>query len=158
MMCIIYWVILQTYICTNDNEMNKTRNRTVIAIMIGLFIVYNSIIYTQKSGSSVAIMSNESLKGEQLWQKNNCSSCHQFYGLGGYLGPDLTNVISAPNKGREYVKAFLNSGVKSMPKFDFTNQEKEYLASFLEHVDQTGFYPNKEAEFSKDGWVTIQYK
>ena len=103
-------------------------------------------------------MSNSALAGQKLWQENNCTSCHQLYGLGGYLGPDLTNVISTPGKGIPYVKAFLNSGVKSMPEFDFSELEKEQISMFLAHVDSTGYYPNYDAQFNKDGWVTIDYK
>jgi len=43
--------------------------------------------------------SEKALQGQQLWQQNNCFSCHQIYGLGGYLGPDLTNVYSQRGKG-----------------------------------------------------------
>lgn len=103
-------------------------------------------------------MSKSALAGEKIWQDNNCAACHQLYGLGGYLGPDLTNVASHPSKGKEYIKAFLNSGIKSMPKFNFNEQEKEQIVSFLSHVDKTGIYPNTNANFSKDGWVEIEYK
>lgn len=98
------------------------------------------------------------MEGEKLWQDNNCASCHQIYGLGGYLGDDLTNVISNPHKGENYVKAFLNAGSKSMPKFNFTEEEKEQIVQFLSHVDWTGYYPNVDAELGKDGWVSIKYK
>ena len=138
--------------------MNQIRNRIVIVSLISLFIVYNVIIYTQKSASSAVSMTIEARQGEQIWQNNNCTSCHQLYGLGGYLGPDLTNVISNPEKGSNYVKAFLNSGVKSMPEFNFSENEKDLLVEFLSHVDKTGFYPNENAVFENDGWVSIQYK
>jgi len=103
-------------------------------------------------------MSKSSINGEDLWQKNNCAACHQLYGLGGYLGPDLTNIISDTLKGDKYVAAFLNSGTKSMPKFHFSEREKEEIVAFLTHVDKTGFYPNKNARIRKDGWVEIEYK
>ena len=45
-----------------------------------------------------------------------------------------------------------------MPRFSFTETEKEALASFLEKVDKTGHYPNRSAEFHANGWVTIEYK
>ncbi len=138
--------------------MNKKKNIKVLVILLGAFIVYNLIIYSQKSASSAPLMSANAIEGEKIWQKNNCTSCHQLYGLGGYLGPDLTNVISNPKKGERYVDAFLNSGVKSMPKFNFTLEEKEKIIAFLTHVDQTGHYPNNEVVFSNDGWVSIQYK
>lgn len=137
----------------------KAGNRLVLGILLCLVTTYNIVLYTQSdSGSSAPIMSEKALDGERLWQENNCAACHQLYGLGGYLGPDLTNAISHPNKGREYVKAFFNSGVKSMPDFNFSEEEKEALAHFLTHVDNTGFYPNRNAEFDYTGWVTIEYK
>ena len=127
--------------------------------MVLIFTLYNVIIYTgSTSSSSAKELSSDALKGETLWQENNCIACHQFYGLGGYLGPDLTNVISNPKKGKEYAKAFFNSGIKSMPKFNFSEKEKNLLASFLEEVDKTGFYPNENVEFENSGWVTIKYK
>jgi nitric oxide reductase subunit C len=70
----------------------------------------------------------------------------------------LTNIISNPKKGASYAKAFFNSGVKSMPKFNFTDGEKEQLVEFLTNVDSTGYYPNRDAVLGNDGWVTIKYK
>ena len=96
---------------------NKTRNNIVIITVLVLFFsMYNFYIYTSKDRETPIKLSPKALNGQRLWQKNNCWSCHQVYGLGGYLGPDLTNIYSAPNKGSNYIKAFLNSGIKSMPK------------------------------------------
>ena len=131
----------------------------VFSVLVIIFITYNISLYTQNiSSSSAPTLSNSALKGEHLWQKNNCTACHQIYGLGGYLGPDLTNIASNPKKGIEYAKAFFNSGIKSMPKFNFSEEEKNDLAAFLEAIDQTGFYPNTDAKFNSNGWLTIKYK
>lgn len=119
------------------------------------------IIYFQRSSGSITEvqkMSNNALAGEQVYQDYNCAACHQIYGLGGYLGPDLTNVISNPSKGPDYVNTIINSGIQAMPKFDLSDQKRDQLVAFLTHVDQTGFYPNKNAVFSEDGWVDIEYK
>ncbi len=132
--------------------------RIVFVLLLTVFAIYNVIIYRQENAGAKVLLSNDALEGEKIWQENNCMSCHQLYGLGGYLGPDLTNVISNPQKGENYVKAFLNSGVKSMPKFNFSSEEQEKIVAFLKHVDMTGFYPNENAEFSPSGWVSIQYK
>ncbi len=138
---------------------NKKGNRIVFSILVILFITYNFSLYTQNISKTTApTLSEQAIKGEHLWQENNCTACHQIYGLGGYLGPDLTNIASNPKKGLAYAKAFFNSGIKSMPKFNFSDDEKEQLATFLKEIDQTGFYPNTEAEFEKSGWVTIKYK
>lgn len=138
---------------------NKTGNRILMSILITVFITYNySIYFHQTSANSKTFLSESALKGQQLWQNNNCTACHQLYGLGGYLGPDLTNITSNPKKGAEYAKAFFNSGIKSMPQFKFTEHQKNELIAFLSEVDQTGYYPNVDAEFNYNGWVDIKYK
>ena len=126
--------------------------------LVVMFIVYNIVIYTQGTSNTTPKMSKQALKGEKLYQDNNCTSCHQFYGLGGYLGPDLTNIISDKNKGPNYVKAFLNSGVKAMPQFNFSEEEKDALVQFLTEVDSTGYYPIKNPEHKANGWVNMNYK
>jgi nitric oxide reductase subunit C len=137
----------------------KIKNRIVLGTLISVFIIYNITIYFNKvSASSTSQLSDSAIKGEKIWQNKNCTACHQLYGLGGYLGPDLTNVISNPAKGPEYAKAFFNSGIKSMPKFNFTEEEKNNLVEFLSAVDKTGYYPNKDVEFDYSGWVSIKYK
>ena len=134
-------------------------NRTILFLLLSIFCVYNVNIYLgSTSRSSISFMSESALKGEKLWQENNCTACHQLYGLGGYLGPDLTNIISNPLKGRVYAKVFFNSGIKSMPKFNFTEDEKNHLLDFLTHVDSSGYYPNKKVDFKYLGWVEISYK
>ncbi|WP_051364229.1 c-type cytochrome [Flavobacterium limnosediminis] len=129
-----------------------------MAALVSVFGLYNFAIYTNDDSSYEVRLSPAALKGQELWQQNNCFSCHQLYGLGGYLGPDLTNVFSAENKGPEYIKAFLNSGVKTMPKFHFSEAEKEALVTFLKEVDQSGYYPNYNATIKSNGWVDIEYK
>ena len=69
-----------------------------------------------------------------VWQKYNCQSCHQLYGLGGYLGPDLTNVYSAKGKGELFIKAFLHAGTKQMPSFDLSKEEEKELKPNQENL------------------------
>ncbi len=141
-----------------NNKILTNKNRWVMIALVAMFAIYNVIVYTQGTSNSTPKMSEKALKGEQLYQENNCTACHQFYGLGGYLGPDLTNIISNKYKGPTYVNAFLNSGIKSMPQFNFTEEEKDALVQFLTEVDQTGYYPIKDAEKEANGWVRIKYK
>lgn len=126
--------------------------------LVTLFASYNALIYFQGNVVKGSSMSSQALEGEQLYQNHNCASCHQLYGLGGYLGPDLTNVISNKEKGRDYVRAFLNSGSSAMPEFNFNDKEKDAFVAFLRHVDSTGYYPDREAVFGVDGWVSVNYK
>ncbi len=138
--------------------MPKKANILIISVLITLFSVYNIFIYTSQNCKQPIKLSIKASIGQQLWQDNNCWSCHQIYGLGGYLGPDLTNIYSTPNKGGNYIKAFLNSGIKSMPKFNFSDKEKEAIVSYLKYIDSTGYYPNYDARFEFTGWVDLKNK
>lgn len=77
-------------------------------------------------------------EGRLVWQKNNCHTCHQLYGLGGYLGPDLTNVYSRTGNNEAYIKGIIKSGVKQMPAFEISDDEMNALLHFLKNVDATG--------------------
>jgi nitric oxide reductase subunit C len=96
-------------------------------------------------------MNEEARSGQQLFQKHNCIACHQFYGLGGYMGPDLTNVVS--NKGSAYARAFLMSGTQRMPNFNLNETELDAMVAFLEFVDTTGRYPADEYQVNWYGTV-----
>lgn len=132
-----------------------------VLIFLGLiliFAIYNTYIYTSQSNFREVKLSEKAVKGESLWLKNNCNACHQLYGLGGYLGPDLTNVCSTPNKSDEYLKVMMISGLKSMPKFNLSPEEQDEILQFLKEVDHSGYFPNKKATIKPDGWVELQYK
>lgn len=129
-----------------------------IVFLLVTFGLYNYVVYTTESYIAVEKLSPQAVKGQQLFQSNRCWSCHQLYGLGGYLGPDLTNVFSDEKKGPLYIKAFLNSGVKSMPQFNFNEEEKEAIVAYLKQVDETGIYPNYDAKIEATGWVKLKYR
>lgn len=137
----------------------KTKiNIIIFSFFIVLFGFYNVLVYTSEDSKQPVKLSFEASRGQQLWQSNGCWSCHQVYGLGGYLGPDLTNIYSSPDKGENYIKAFLNSGPKAMPKFNFSEDEKDALVAYLKFIDSTGYYPNYDANFELTGWVDLENK
>jgi len=114
--------------------------------------VYSATVYT--SGTDTfdgEPMSAAARHGHLVFQEHNCIACHQFYGLGGYMGPDLTNVISA--RGEAYSRAFIMSGTARMPKFDLSTEEIDDLIAFLSFVDRTGTYPPKEFDVKWTGVV-----
>lgn len=88
-----------------------------------------------------------------LFQEKNCIACHQFYGLGGYMGPDLTNVISGPGKGADYAKSFIENGTSKMPNFGLSASEIDDLVRFLEFVDSSGVYPPEKPKIRWNGTV-----
>ena len=116
------------------------------------FIPYSVYVYTRGTEAShIAPMTDEARYGQQLFQEHNCIACHQFYGLGGYMGPDLTNVIS--KNGPAYARAFLMAGTPRMPNFNLNEFELDAMVAFLEFVDMTGKYPADNYQLNWNGTV-----
>lgn len=104
------------------------------------FALYSYFVYTSAAPGSMA-HNADAIQGKALFQKYNCVACHQIYGLGGYMGPDLTNVISAAGKGPAYAAAFLKSGTRRMPNFNLRDEEVACLLAYLSEIDKTGISP-----------------
>lgn len=104
------------------------------------FIVYSLSIYSGPLRDKKNYTHNKTKASEGLltWQKYNCQGCHQLYGLGGYLGPDLTNVYSEKGKGAIWISAMLKSGVGQMPQFSLSEKEEQDLIEFLRSTDESG--------------------
>ena len=127
-------------------------NRAIFMLLCAAFIPYSAYVYTRGTEAShVSSITAEARHGQQLFQAHNCIACHQVYGLGGYMGPDLTNVIS--NKGPAYVRAFLMSGTQRMPNFNLNESELDAMIAHLECVDATGRYPL--ADYEVDWYGTV---
>lgn len=109
----------------------------LFSALSGLFFIYSLFVYTGGTELSpeLAKTSASVVNGKLLWQKHNCISCHQLYGLGGYIGPDLTTVTS--KKGEPYAKAFILNGTQRMPNFHLTEEEAQSLVEYLGYVNST---------------------
>lgn len=110
-----------------------------IALMIGLvaaFAVQTYLVYSDPTGEKNPALSEQALAGREIWLSKNCQVCHQLYGFGGFLGPDLTN--SAPRLERNRLKELLTTGSKQMPAFHMTDTEIAQLYAFLSEIDKTG--------------------
>lgn len=126
--------------------------RIIFALMTLVFFVYSGYVWTHGTKAPQSVALTEQVKrGQHLYQQNNCTACHQFYGLGGYMGPDLTNVIS--EKGPAYAGAFLSNGTVMMPDFGFSQDEIDDLVGFLEFVDSMGTYRSPAYELTWYGTV-----
>ena len=104
------------------------------------FIFYSGYVYTTGTESAhQPPMNAEERLGAKVFQDYNCIACHQFYGLGGYMGPDLTNVMS--KRGEAYSRAFIMAGTASMPNLGLAPEEVDAVLAYLAFVDKTGTYP-----------------
>jgi nitric oxide reductase subunit C len=110
---------------------------TFLLLMTGFFC-YSLLLYTKGTDDTTNLSASEKadmLRGKQLFQKHNCASCHQLYGLGGYLGPELTTTYSDKERGETAIRTFLKNGGPRMPNFNLNDQEINQLVSFLKYVD-----------------------
>lgn len=116
------------------------------------FLFYSATVYTSGTAAMPDTpMSHVARMGQRIFQDQNCVACHQIYGLGGYMGPDLTNVIST--RGDAYARAFITAGTARMPNFNFSEGEVDALVAYLGFVDQTGTYPPRKYDVHWTGIV-----
>ena len=81
--------------------------------------------------------------GKRLWEENDCIGCHTLLGEGAYFAPELGNVYKRFGNSKDAIKAFIASrpaqgvpGRRSMPQFNFTDEELDALAEFLKYVSE----------------------
>ena len=124
--------------------------------LILLFIADTFVVYTSgtENDPGKLFLTEEAKQGKLLFQEYNCISCHQLYGLGGYMGPDLTNVISTSGKGELYSKSFIQNGTQRMPNFHLQEKEISDLVAYLKYVDKTGISPVRHFEIRYDGTIS----
>ncbi|MGB4844425.1 MAG: cytochrome c [Ferruginibacter sp.] len=125
----------------------------VLVVLLVSFLSYTAFLYTDLP-VKYNPAKNDADAGKLVWQQYNCNACHQVYGLGGYLGPDLTNVYSL--RGQEYIKAFVKTGTGAMPQFFLSDEETISLLSFLKDIDASGKADPKTFTLNYDG--TIEQK
>lgn len=97
-------------------------------------------------------MSSLAAEGKVIWQEKNCTACHQVYGLGGHLGPDLTNVSAT--RSTEYIKVFLSNGTQVMPNFHLSEHEKEALTTYLKELNKAGNGDPRSFKIHVDGTIS----
>ncbi|WP_089726280.1 c-type cytochrome [Candidatus Thiosymbion oneisti] len=90
--------------------------------------------------------------GKMLWETNNCIGCHSLLGEGAYFAPELGNVYVRFGNSKDAIKAFIRSrpaegiaGRRSMPQFNFSDEELDAIAEFLKYsseINTAGWPPN----------------
>ncbi|MCU7890756.1 MAG: cytochrome c [Candidatus Thiodiazotropha sp. (ex Ustalcina ferruginea)] len=91
-------------------------------------------------------------QGKQLWEENDCIGCHTLLGEGAYFAPELGNVYQRFGNSKEAIMGFIKSrpkggipGRRSMPQFDFSDEELAAIAEFLQYaseIDTADWPPN----------------
>lgn len=141
---------------TPDQTLSLWNRRILTALSCG-FVLMSLAVFTDKGVTGEAAqLSPEGIAGQIAWRQHNCVTCHQFFGMGGFLGPDLTNVVD--RIGPETVAWVLRNGRGSMPALDLAEMEIDNLVTYLAEMNQTGKFPPNDwppkwfpdADFSPD--------
>ena len=105
--------------------------KAALACLVVAFGVQTTLVYTDERQDP---LSEDALRGRTLWHQNACQVCHQLYGQGGFLGPDLTNAASRVDASR--LESLLTVGSGQMPAYRFTDEQIADLAAYLEALDR----------------------
>lgn len=119
--------------------------KRVTLIISSYFFISACVVFTSgkekqhsfrdSSDTPVILIKN----GKKLWQEQGCVVCHSVYGLGGHIGPDLTNVSRRKNPA--YIQHIIENGYLKMPTYALTESEIKSLLSYFDYLDQLGKYP-----------------
>lgn len=122
-----------------------------MALLVGAFGAQTAWVYLDPSDASA--VDDQVVEGIRLWHAGDCQACHQIYGYGGFLGPDLTNAATRYGEGLEQVLgSFLVAGPGAMPTYDFDAEEVAALGAWLRHIDATGIGQARGESLSELPW------
>jgi nitric oxide reductase subunit C len=88
--------------------------------------------------TNAAGITEQVVRGKQLWEANNCMGCHTILGEGAYYAPELTKVYA--RRGPDFIRAMLRDpeamypGQRRMVQYHFTPEQSEDLVAFLKWV------------------------
>ncbi len=131
--------------------MSVSLRKSFFIALVVVFFVQTWMVYTDSAGRMMPALSDMGAKGRELWHENNCQSCHQLYGFGGFLGPDLTN--AAGHLAQSRIDSILTVGAAQMPAYQLDEGERGALMAFLAEVGSTGIGQLGPAPESKSGDV-----
>jgi mono/diheme cytochrome c family protein len=94
-------------------------------------VIQSGLVY---SDDTDILLSANAVEGRKLFHEGSCQVCHQLWGQGGFLGPDLTNASSRVDDTR--LASLLTMGSGQMPAYAYADREIQYIRSFLEEIDR----------------------
>lgn len=102
------------------------------------YVVQTSVLWADPS--PMAPLDAPALAGGVLWHSHNCQACHQLYGYGGFLGPDLTNAATVHGAAglRDLLAGALALGPGAMPVIPITPRQVDQLTAWLVALDGSG--------------------
>ncbi|QAA92460.1 c-type cytochrome [Pollutimonas thiosulfatoxidans] len=136
--------------------MNKRQTRifaiasTAVASLLFLVLTVDSHRQFPELTNADSI-TEEVVRGQDVWHANNCINCHTIFGEGAYYAPDLTKITQ--HRGVPYLTAFMKDPSqfydeqthrRLMPNPNLNDQEISDVIAFMDwvsKVDNQGWPP-----------------
>lgn len=117
-----------------SKPLSPLAKKMLLAVLVLCFLVQTIIVYSDQPMPEP--LSERAMEGRSIWHRENCQACHQLFGFGGFLGPDLTNAAERVDPGR--LTRLLTSGSDLMPAFELPLREINSVRAFLNEINETG--------------------
>ena len=124
------------FMSTTSADFPTSHRKGLMTVLVSAFALQTFLVYSDDTGRDLPPLSAMALEGRGVWLGNNCQVCHQLYGFGGFLGPDLTNAASRLDRAR--LDEVLTNGVAQMPAFHLSDAEISAIEAYLREMDATG--------------------
>lgn len=116
---------------TTDPMFAPSSKKVLLAVLVVSFAVQTGLVYSDDVDIR---LSEDAVQGRKLFHDGTCQVCHQLWGQGGFLGPDLTNAASRVDPTR--LASLLTVGSGQMPAFGYDEQQIDFMRAFLEEIDR----------------------
>jgi len=110
---------------------DASSKKRLLAVLIACFAAQTILVYGDEPTGR---LDAAAVRGRRIFHRGSCQVCHQLYGQGGFLGPDLTNAASRVDDTR--LSSLLTVGSGQMPAFHLTESEIADVRAFLEAIDR----------------------
>ena len=110
---------------------SPSSKKTLLAVLVLCFLVQSSLVYRDDVD---LVLTEQAVEGRKIFHEESCQVCHQLWGQGGFLGPDLTNAASRVDETR--LASLLTVGSGQMPAFDMSAEQIAAVSAFLNELDR----------------------
>lgn len=112
-------------------SMHATAKQVLLTVLVVAFMVQTALVYGDDRSEPLDRLA---LQGRKIWHRQACQVCHQLWGQGGFLGPDLTNAARRVDSVR--MSTLLSVGSRQMPAFHLSTDEIAAVRAYLTALDR----------------------
>jgi nitric oxide reductase subunit C len=105
--------------------------KKLLTVLVAAYAIQTTLVFTDDPTGE---LSQSALRGREIWHDDACQVCHQIYGQGGPLGPDLTNAASRVDDTR--LRSLLTVGSGQMPALGYSDEQIADVRAYLEALDR----------------------